>query len=103
MIEDNVTQNVASARSRHRIEPLLSVSYIANSDSKIGALRIKRLPNYAYYICIINHLARSDPNFTQFQILSFLSFRQDLRKLFQEKTIKLSSGDRTVLWIWLFF
>jgi hypothetical protein len=33
----------------------------------------------------------------------FLSFRQDLWKLFQEMTIKLSSGDRAVLWICLFF
>ena len=49
MIEDNVTQNVAPAGSRHRTEPLLSVSYTANSGLKIGVLTVKTFPNYAYY------------------------------------------------------
>ncbi len=59
MIEDNVIQNVAPAGSRHRIEPLLSVSYTANFALQIGVLRIKILPDYVYYANVVKTLAWS--------------------------------------------
>ena len=61
MIEDPVTQNLAPAGSRHRIEPLLSVSYTANSGIKTEALMVKILPDYAHYASVIKPLAGSDP------------------------------------------
>jgi len=63
MIDDNVTQNVAPARSRHLIEPLLSVSYTANPGLKIWVLRVKILPDYAYYASVIKPLAWSAHEF----------------------------------------
>jgi len=101
MIEDNVTQNAAPARSRYFIEPLLSVSYTANFVFKTGVLRVKIFPNYACYICIINHLARSGPIPSNFRF--FLFFGRSFRQLVQEKTVNLFPGDRAVVWICSFF
>ena len=47
--------------SRHRIEPLLSVSYTANSALKTEVISVKILPDYTYYVSVIKPLAWSDP------------------------------------------
>ena len=81
MIEDIVTQNAALARSRHRIEPLLSVSYTADFALQIGVLRIKILPDCACYAGVFKLLAWSDPIHTGSFIVRLPVFFADLEKI----------------------